>query len=221
MKLHRKMELNGQTFTVTNMEIYPTHIRINVDEDEANTAWLQSLHFHLETRDGRKVETISNGITATGNEATPSMTTYRAESTYFYDADAIRLVVEGADFLEKDREEVYVNLKTLESDPMPEGVKLESAEQVPNGWELNVRIQPDTFQHVQVFKSLYHDAAGTEYEINRYSTYFSDSEEEPSWEGWTKETYYLDGFPADEAWLKVYYTDFWTPETPVVVDLQA
>ena len=218
--LNREVQIAGQTFTVTDMEIYPTHIRINVDEAADNTAWLQSLHFHLETEDGRRVETISNGISASGSETTPSMTSYRAESTFFYDADAIRLVIEGADLLDKAREEVHINLKTLEADPLPAFIRLEDAARIANGWELHVRIKDDEFRHVQAFRSRYRDAEGVEYDISRHDTFVSSDDPEGRWKGWGKETYYLDGFPADEVWLGLYYTDFWKPSQPLVVELQ-
>lgn len=44
--------LDGQTLTVTDVEIYPTHVRVNVEGDGDNTAWLKGLDFYLENEDG-------------------------------------------------------------------------------------------------------------------------------------------------------------------------
>ena len=111
--LNRTVEVGGQKITITDMEVYPTHIRINIQEDERNSAWINSLRFYLELEDGNRIEKISNGISATGSATTPSMVSYRAESSYFYDADCIRLCITGADLLDKEREKIYVNLGML------------------------------------------------------------------------------------------------------------
>ena len=38
-------QLDGQTLTVTEAEVYPTHVRVNVEGSAANTAWLKRLDF--------------------------------------------------------------------------------------------------------------------------------------------------------------------------------
>lgn len=220
--LDQNVVLDGQTITVTDMEIYPSHIRINIEEAEENTAWLKSLRFYLETEDGRRVEKISNGISATGTLDNPSMTSYRAESTYFYDADAIRLVITGADFLDKDKELVHINLKTLEHDELPEGVEIASAKKTSKGWILEMKIRATEENHTQLFSSLYTDLVGTEYDIHRYSCTMEwyDEETGESNPDWETETYFLDGFEEDEVMMKLLYSRTWNPETPVVVALQ-
>lgn len=220
--LHQKAVLDGQIITVTDMEIYPSHIRINVEEAEENTAWIKSLRFYLETEDGRRVETISNGISATGTLDNPSMTSYRAESTYFYDAEAIRLVITGADFLDKDREPVRINLKTLEHDELPEGVEIASARKTGKGWILEMKLPVTEEKHSQLFRSQYTDLEGTEYEINEFSStkewYYEETGEcDPNWQ---TETYFLRGFEQDEALLNLLYHRTWNPEHPVMVALQ-
>ena len=44
--------LDGQSVTLTEAEIYPTHLRLNFDYDPANTAWLTELNFYLENERG-------------------------------------------------------------------------------------------------------------------------------------------------------------------------
>lgn len=219
--LQKTVVLDGQKVTITDMEIYPTHIRINVQEDEANTSWLQSLKFYLEMEDGLKIETISNGISATGNPDTPSMTSYRAESSFFHDADCIRLCITSADFLDKDREELHINLETLESDPLPEGVKLWSAEKRSSGTELTFLVENSEVNHVQILSSTYYDMDGNEYHCGSWSTTtsFYDEKAEMEYPEWGNETYYLEDFYETEAMFRVHYTHFWTPEEPVVVEL--
>ena len=223
VELNKTVELDGQKITITDMEIYPTHIRINVEEDARNTSWLKSLKFYLELEDGKRIETISNGISATGSQDSPSMTSYRAESSYFYEADCIRLYITSADFLDKEREEIYVNLKTLESDPLPQGVKLWSAEEKTSGTELTFLVEPSEINHVQILESTYYDLDGNEYHCNGWSssTSYFDEEANQVYSDWGYETYYLNDFHETEAKFTVNYTHFWVPEEPVVVELTA
>lgn len=222
VELNRSVELDGQRITITDMEIYPTHIRINVEEAPENTALLKSLRFYLELEDGSRVETISNGIAATGSEKNPAVTSYRAESSYFYDADCIRLCITSADFLDKGREELYVNLRTMEHDPLPQGVRLCSAEETDSGWKLTFLTENSELTHVQVLSSTYHDLEGGEYYCGSWGSSFvhydaATGQEMPEW---GDETYYLDGFSEDEAVFQVNYSRFWIPDEPVVVELQ-
>ena len=66
--VNQTFSLDGQTLTVTEVEVYPTHVRVNVADDPNNTAWLKSLAFYLENEDGGRLEPISNFIIAAGDE---------------------------------------------------------------------------------------------------------------------------------------------------------
>jgi len=222
VEVNQTVELDGQKITVTDMEIYPTHIRINVTEDESNTSWLTSLRFYLELEDGRHVETISNGISATGSPDTPSMVSYRAESSYFFEADCIRLCITSADFLDKDRENITIDFETLKSDPLPQGVKLWSAERKQSGTELTFLEEPSELSHVQILSSTYYDLEGNEYYCGSWSsgTSYYDEASQQSHPGWDYETYYLEDFHASKAVFKVHFTHFWVAEAPVVVELE-
>jgi len=223
VELNQSVDLDGQRITITDMEIYPTHIRINVEEDANNTSWLQSLRFYLELEDGFRIETISNGISATGSQDSPSMVSYRAESSYFYDADCIRLYITSADFLDKEREKLHINLRTLESDPLPQGIQLKAAEEKQSGTELTFLLEPSELNHVQVLGSNYYDMEGNEYFCGSMSSgmSFYDEEKQEFTREWDFETYYLEDFHEDEAIFEVNYTHFWVPEEPVVVELTA
>ena len=221
VELNKTVELDGQKITITGMEVYPTHIRINVQEDEGNTAWLTSMRFYLELEDGFRVETISNGISATGSQETPSMVSYRAESSYFYEADCIRLYITSADFLDKEREKLYINLRTLESDPLPQGVELRSAREKHSGTELTFLLEPSELSHVQVLGSTYYDLEGNEYFCGSMSSghSFYDEERMEFDDEWEFETYYLEDFHEAESMFEVNYTHFWIPDEPMVVEL--
>ncbi|MEI3305129.1 MAG: hypothetical protein V8R40_03335 [Dysosmobacter sp.] len=75
--------MDGQTLTVTEAELYPTHLRLNVAGNPANTAWLKGLDFYLENEDGRRFDTVTNGVTASGDPDSPAMVSFGWKALIF------------------------------------------------------------------------------------------------------------------------------------------
>ncbi len=213
MTVNQTMELDGNRLTVQNVEVYPTHIRIQLEEDADNPDWLSTLRFHLELEDGTIIEAIRNGTSAYGNSETPSMLIYAAESTFFYQAKQIRLVITGADFLAKDFETVYVNFETGETGALPENVDFLEANRSGTGWAVTFAAEKMP-RRAQTFVDFF-DAAGSEIESNRFSctTHLEDESRE-------EETYHLEHFTGTEAWFEPNYTHAWRPETPVTINVE-
>ena len=65
--------LDGQKVTFTDIEIYPTHMRIDVKTDTSNTAWLASLDLYILADGGKKFKPTANGITASGSTESMEM----------------------------------------------------------------------------------------------------------------------------------------------------
>ena len=83
--MNSTFQLDGQTLTVKEVEVYPTHVRVNVEGAADNTAWLEGLDFYLENEDGERFDSISNGVSATGDpdhahEVLPAGEPYFADS---------------------------------------------------------------------------------------------------------------------------------------------
>ena len=125
--LNQRFILDGQHLTIIDVEIYPTHIRLNLLDDDNNTAWLQSLSFYLINEKGEKFEAISNGITATGAADSPFMASHRLESAYFSESKNLTLYITGAVWLDKDMERVKIDLVHGVAEALPEGVVFEQA----------------------------------------------------------------------------------------------
>ena len=195
-------------------------MRVDIAESSENTAWLQDLDFYIETDWGMTFDPVSNGITATGSADSPSMVSYRADSTYFYVADHLKLVITGAKWLRKDMETTYLNLVTGEHGELPEGAAFDHAERSGNGWIVTFRAdwEEDTPMY-QLFRHLFYDADGNEYEINQWSSMFGDANEEGDI------TYFYDEFPLknypyDEVWLSPHFSHYWTAEDQIVITVQ-
>ena len=212
--------LEGQAITITEIEVYPTHMRVDIEESDDNTAWLKKLDFYIETDWGMKFDPVSNGITATGSTDSPSMVSYRADSTYFYEADHLKLVITGAQWLRKDMETTYLNLVTGEHGELPEGAQFDSARRHGNGWVVKFRaaLEEDGPMY-QLFGHAYYDADRNEYEINQWSSMYGDPDEDGNI------TYFYDefpllSFPYDEVWLSPLYSHNWVADDLICIKIQ-
>ena len=209
--------LEGQAITITDIEVYPTHMRVDIAESADNTAWLKRLDFYIETDWGMKFDPVSNGITATGSTESPSMVSYRADSTYFYEADHLKLVITGAQWLRKDMETTYLNLVTGEHGELPEGSEFDSSRKQGSCWVVKFRAAWEEEKPMyQLFGHLFYDADGNEYEINQWSSMYGDEDEEGNI------TYFYDEFPLlnypyDTVWLSPLYSHNWIAQEPICI----
>lgn len=215
INLDQTVNLDGQTLVLTTMEIYPTHLRVNLSDMPENTAWLKRLDFYIETDWGMKFEPVANGLTATGTTDTPMMNSYRADSSYFYNAKHLKIVITGAEWLDKDMEKIHLNLKTGKTDRLPDGVTLDSIQQKGNGWLLSFRAPARNPDHShQIMTSTCYDAEGTSYFISSWETgSFGE-------DGSFCETIPLQDYPYDEVWLCPWYSREWSAKNPVIVTVQ-
>lgn len=215
--VNQTVELEGQKITITDIEVYPTHLRVDIAESESNTAWLRDLEFYIETDWGMRFEAASSGITATGSENSRSMVSYRADSTYFYQAEHLKLVITGAQWLKKDMQTTYLNLVTGETGPLPEGAEFVSAERRGSDWVVTFKAEWDDDRPMfQLFDNNFYDREGNEYHINSWSLIYGDPDEEGNF------TYFYDeiplrDYPYDEVWLSPVFSHEWTAEEQILV----
>lgn len=223
-EVNQVMELDGQKIIIRDMEVYPSHLRLNVEDVEENSAWLKGLEFRIEA-DGEVFDTVRNGISATGVLDSPMMTSYRADSTFFYDAKELKVVVTAATWLSKDMERIHVDLANGVADAMPEGAELVGAKYDGKRWVVTVGCgmrgwDGDETHHSmhQVFLGNYYDAQGNEFHINSWSSGSAtmEFEERP---GYFYEEFPLQDYPYDEVWLSPHYSSYWVAEEPVSITI--
>ena len=218
--VNQTVMLEGQAITITDIEVYPTHMRVDIEESPDNTAWIKGLDFYIETDWGMKFDAASSGVISTGSIDSPSMVSYRADSSYFYEAEHLKLVITGAQWLRKDMETTYVNLMTGEHGEFPEGVEFDSARKVGNEWVVKFRaVLKDGTAMYQLFGNKFYDADGNAYEINQWSGTYGEKDEDGNI------TYFYDEFPlemfsGEEVWLSPNYSHYWTAEDMIVVTIQ-
>ena len=220
VEINRTVELDGQKIILKDMEIFPSHLRLNVDSPEDNTAWLKGLEFRITA--GREVfDTVKNGISATGSSDTPEMNSYRADSTFFYDAKELAIEITAAELLDKDMDRIRVDLAECKAEAMPEGAELISAERRGDRWVVTAGCQmrnwsgdESSYKFHQIFRSIYYDSEGNEYCINAWSTY-----EYGERSGYFYEEFPLYDYPYDEVWLAPVYSRYWRADEPVTISI--
>ncbi len=218
--VNQTVMLDGQAITITDIEVYPTHLRVDIAESEANTAWLKSLDFYIQTDWGMKFAPVSNRIVSTGSADTLSMVSYRADSAYFYEAEHLKVVITGATWLSKDLEKTYINLATGETGTLPEGAALDSVRKTGNGWVVKFRADWEEEEPMyQLFRNIFYDAEGNAYEFNISSSCYGQANEEGVIDHFFEE-FPLENYPYEEVWLCPQYSHYWTAEDVIVITVQ-
>ena len=198
--VNKTFQLDGQSLTVTEVEVYPTHTRVNIQGAAENDAWLESVEFYLENEDGEIFKPISNGISATGDPNSPAMLSFRLESPYFARSRRLTLHITNVTWLDKDRERIRIDLADGTAEDLPEGVSLLSAEKRPSGWILTFQIRRIRENHsYSVFYSTFYDAEGNAYDMHSQASSGEGDE-------YFEEILPLPDYHGDEVWLKPVFT---------------
>ena len=155
--------LEGQTLTVDRAEIYPTHMRLIVQEAEENTSALTSLDLYLTDDRGHTYDAgagclIQMGTTEQGERC------YLVESPWFQNGKHYTLHIRGAQFLSKDRPPVRVDLRAKTAEGLPDDVSLKDVQRQSDMWIISFdrTPPPEGFAHsFTQFKSDYRSEDGT------------------------------------------------------------
>lgn len=212
LAVNETFTLDGQTFTLTEAEVYPTHLRINVEGAEDNTAWLKGLDFYLENEKGERFDAVSGGVTASGDTDSPAMVSYRLESPWFSGSDHLTLHITGAKWLAKEHQRVYVDLEHGTAPWLPDGVSLTSAQRREDGWVLTFRL--DGALKGSPFSMTFYDAEGNPWDARQMGMTFSDDEQAGS------VMLPLPDYQAGEVWLTANYSHESTLPQPVDIPLK-
>ena len=213
--VNQTFQMDGQTLTVTEVEIYPTQLRLNVEADPDNTAWLRGLDFYLENEDGERFDTVTDGVSATGDGETPAMVSFRLESPYFSSSDQLTLTITRATWLEKDHQRVYVDLEHETAPWLPEGVTLASAQRREGGWFLTFRVAYSERPVTSVFSMTFYDAEGNAWETNQMGFTASGDAGQDS-----LMMLPLPGYQDGEVWLEAGYSHTTDQDPPVVIPIK-
>lgn len=129
-----RFTLDGQTFTLKEVEVYPTHLRVDIKADPENTAWLKRLHLYLENEHGERFETVTNGITATGEPDGKGVGSLWLDSTFFSRGKHLTLYITGVKWRDKEAPRTQLDLPAVTAENLPEGIRFLNAERHSGGW---------------------------------------------------------------------------------------
>lgn len=156
--------IDNQTLTLKTAEIYPTHMRMEFDDTEGNTAWLKSFSFYVENEKGKKFSEIKNGITASGSIDSPMMKSHRLESSFFSESKKLTLCITGVDWLDKEMQRIRLDLVNVKAENLPQGVVFEKAVRDGNNWVLTFAgKQYEKNKSYQIWNHDYYDEDGNKY----------------------------------------------------------
>lgn len=140
---NQSFTFDGQMFTVTSVEVFPTQMRVNLEADESNTAWIRALYCYAEDENGVRYEPPAKGITVAmwDNMAIPMHNGFRLESAYFGRGERLTLHILGAALLDKDAPSIKIDLKNNTAQGLPDGITFVGTEQKDDLVELHFSVQ--------------------------------------------------------------------------------
>lgn len=208
VNINQWIDLAGQQILVERLDVYPLSAVLRLRADEANTAWLKSMHFYLEDEKGNRYEQGNLSLFASGEENSPAFLTYYLESAYFRGAESLTLHITDADWLDKDKHYTNIDLTTGTADFLPEGVSIESVERSGADVHLTMRYPKVT----SLFGWTHYDPEGGEH----YRSYGSSG----SGDRGKIDYITLEDYPWDTVRLELDYTRTTEFAEPVTVTLK-
>ena len=215
--VNRWVELDGQRILVDRLEYSPTRTALYLGEDPENTAWLRTLKFWFEDGNGVRYDNIDGTLSASGAPDSKSYLTYYFQSFYYNQPKGLTLCIDKAEWLEKDRAHVFLDLTTGACPGLPEGVEVR--EVTRTGDSVKVRfLNPLERQGLGQTFTTYWDPEGGEHSFTRWSGSYAYDDSGNQLPG-LFEDIFLDDYPWDTVELELCYTSTSVYEQPVYVPM--
>lgn len=218
--------LDGQRFILTEVELYPTHLRVNLKAGEGNTADLTGLDLYLENEHGERFER-PGGLIASGAPESEEGATFWLDSTFFSHGQRLTLYITHASWKDKDAPRVRLDLIEGTAENLPQGVRLLKAERPYSGsWEvtfLKFTKEVGDLGNLMGCHGFW-DEAGNHYEVlQNASNYGYLDPETGKWveeEGVISESFPLRGFYGTVVYLEPTSNRATNFDTPVAIPIK-
>lgn len=218
--------LDGQQFTLTEVELYPTHLRVNIHAGEGNTADLTGLDLYLENEHGERFER-PGGLTAAGDPESEEGATFWLDSTFFSHGQHLTLYITHASWKDKDSPRVRLDLMEGTAENLPQGVRLLKVERPYGGsWEvtfLKSNREIGTLGNLMSCHGFW-DEAGNHYDVWQSGTTIGYQDPETGeWveeEGVSAEDFPLRGFYGTVVYLEPTSNRATSFDTPVAIPIK-
>lgn len=216
VEVGRWLELDGQRIQIDRLELYPTRTVVYLGEDKNNTAWLRSLKFFFTDGKGNRYDDRDGVLTASGEEESNSYLTYYFQSFYYTRPEELTLCIEKAEWLEKGRDHVVLDLNTGACPGLPEGTEVHKVTRSGKNVSVEFHAPLERKGFGQTFGGAYWDPRGIEHTFNQWGAgdvYDEDTGEETG----TYEILYLQNYAWDTVELELSYTSVSVYDEPVRV----
>lgn len=218
--------LDGQRFILTEVELYPTHLRVNLKAGEGNTADLTGLDLYLENEHGERFERPGGLISAASPESEEGGT-FWLDSTFFSHGQHLTLYITHASWKDKDAPRVRLDLIDGTAENLPQGVRLLKAEHPYGGaWEVTFLKRGEEIGSLGNLMSChgFWDEAGNHYDVwSSSTTHGYEDPETGKWveeEGVSAENFPLRGFYGTVVYLEPTSNRATSFDTPVAIPIK-
>ncbi len=164
LPIHQWLALKDQRIYLDCLNVYPTQARLLIEADPENSALLKGLNITFMDEKGTTYDSKSNGITGTFDTSGLNMNSLFYESSYFSDAEHLKLIINGISILDKDKLYGLVQYDTKSITNMPAGVSVRSMDLDNTTLKLTLdAVYEDDHFKASTFDSQYYDINGKEY----------------------------------------------------------
>lgn len=220
-----EFQLDGRTVSITEAEVYPTHMRLNVRTDPNNNAWLTGLEFYMEDERGHQFRPATNGILSTGMTGGSDDSTIWLDSPYFENSQHLTLHITKAEWLDKSAPRVRLDLRQGTAENLPEDIRFLKAEELSGGWIVSF-LAGIKGEHTMfgLFQHTFWDEAGQEHDITWESSTYG-YEDPATGEQVDADSVFTAEFPladyhGDTVYLEPLFSHTTQFETPVVIPIK-
>lgn len=218
--------LDGQTMTLAEVELYPTHLRVKLEDDPANTAWLKGLELYLENEHGERFYASTNGISATGDPDGEGTGTFWLDSPFFSQGEHLTLCITRAKWREKSAPMTRLDLRKGTAENLPEGIRFLGAEERPGGWLVSFAapVEAEHRMYSLFESSFYLDEAGEAHDIMQFGSTYGIKD--PVTGEWTEhDVFFTESFPlkdyhGDTVYLEPLFDKLTEFDMPVSIPIQ-
>ena len=213
----------GQTFTLTEVELYPTHLRLQLEDDAANSMWLAGLELYVENEHGERFYASTNGITASGDTDGEGLGTFWLDSPFFSSGQQLTLCITRVKWRYKNGSEVYLDLRNNSAENLPDGVQFLGAEERSNGWVVSFSAPFETDHMMYSLFQTAYDTDGEEHPITQTSGTFGVKDpvtgKRTDTETRFTECFPLENFYGDEIYLKPVFSCVTDLDVPLSISI--
>jgi hypothetical protein len=215
--INQWIEIKEQRIYLDCLDIYPTQARLYYHSDENNSAVIEGLNIWFEDDKGVIYDTRKNGLTGTGDATLNDTQSLYFETSYFTDADTLKMYIDGISIIEKEQLYGVIDYSKNTITNMPEGVSIDTMELKNSTLKLKLKAVSDKPNHTyEIIYSIYNDTDGNEYHFGSWSTgYMADDEPNIYYS-----EYQFENYSDNKYKLRWSYSPIQLLEEPIEIDIK-